>query len=71
MLFEKAQAAVRFLPFVKYRPLQGGTFPRREGLSPRQEALERFRRYCSYLPEVAPEPVFVKIGANDGITGDP
>ena len=29
------------------------------------------RRYCSCLPQVVPEPAFVKVGANDGITGDP
>lgn len=29
------------------------------------------RRYCRLLPELVAEPVFVKIGANDGITGDP
>jgi FkbM family methyltransferase len=31
----------------------------------------RFRRYCLHLSKVVPQPVFVKIGANDGITGDP
>ncbi len=29
------------------------------------------RRYCSLLPELVPAPLFVKIGANDGTTGDP
>ena len=29
------------------------------------------RRYCSLLPQLIPTPVFVKIGANDGTTGDP
>ena len=31
----------------------------------------RFRHYCRNLPRVLSAPVFVKIGANDGITGDP
>src|SRR3984885_2643342 len=30
-----------------------------------------FRRYCLRLSRVVPEPVFVKIGANDGVSGDP
>jgi len=31
----------------------------------------RFRNYCLNLAKVISEPVFVKVGANDGITGDP
>jgi hypothetical protein len=31
----------------------------------------RFRNYCLNLPNVVSEPIFVKIGACDGITGDP
>lgn len=37
----------------------------------KKRALKRFRRYCEDLPKFVPEPVFVKVGANDGITGDP
>jgi FkbM family methyltransferase len=36
-----------------------------------QKERERFRRFCADLPGIASEPVFVKVGANDGITGDP
>jgi FkbM family methyltransferase len=32
---------------------------------------ERFRLYCRKLPGIVPAPVFVKVGANDGITTDP
>ena len=32
---------------------------------------ERFRNSCAYLARVLADPVFVKAGANDGITGDP
>jgi FkbM family methyltransferase len=32
---------------------------------------ERLRRYCTRLPDFVPSPVFVKVGANDGVTGDP
>jgi FkbM family methyltransferase len=31
----------------------------------------RFRRYCRKLTKIVSEPIFVKIGANDGITSDP
>jgi FkbM family methyltransferase len=36
-----------------------------------QRELIRFRKRCLYLSLAIPEPVFVKVGANDGITGDP
>jgi FkbM family methyltransferase len=36
----------------------------------RKEQEISFRRYCRLLPEFVPSPVFVKVGANDGITGD-
>jgi len=29
------------------------------------------RHFCQNLPSIVSEPVFVKVGANDGITGDP
>lgn len=37
----------------------------------REREQNRFRDYCLYLTKVVPEPVFVKIGACDGITDDP
>lgn len=30
-----------------------------------------FRKYCKNLPKYLPEAIFVKVGANDGITADP
>ncbi len=33
--------------------------------------LARFRQYCLNLSKTVPEPVFVKVGAHDGISGDP
>ena len=44
---------------------------RRGRRGPHQRERQRFRRYCAGLPDLASEPVFVKVGANDGITGDP
>jgi FkbM family methyltransferase len=37
----------------------------------REREQRRFRDYCLNLPKVVSEPVFVKIGAHDGITDDP
>jgi FkbM family methyltransferase len=34
-------------------------------------AVRRFRNYCQQLPALIEEPVFVKVGANDGVTMDP
>jgi FkbM family methyltransferase len=33
--------------------------------------IARFRRYCSELQDLLADPMFVKVGANDGVTGDP
>jgi len=32
---------------------------------------DRFRAYCLKISKLAPHPVFVKVGAHDGMTGDP
>jgi FkbM family methyltransferase len=37
----------------------------------RKREQSRFRDYCLNLPKLVSEPVFVKIGASDGITDDP
>jgi FkbM family methyltransferase len=37
----------------------------------RGTAAERVRRYCELIPKTVASPVFVKVGANDGVTGDP
>ena len=37
----------------------------------RKHALNHFRRYCLNLAGLVREPVFVKVGASDGITDDP
>lgn len=36
-----------------------------------RQNLSRFRAYCSGVPAWASAPLFVKVGANDGIAGDP
>ena len=35
------------------------------------EGYRRFRTVCAQLVSHVPEPFFVKVGANDGVTGDP
>jgi FkbM family methyltransferase len=37
----------------------------------RTKAINRFRKYCLNLSQVVSKPFFVKVGANDGISGDP
>jgi FkbM family methyltransferase len=43
--------------------------------APRQalhaRATRAFRHCCAELGQLVPRPVFVKVGANDGVTGDP
>lgn len=71
MLIDKAKAAIKSMPFVYaiLRPVVILTRWPQQSLF--RHALNRFRRYCSELPGFVPEPIFVKVGANDGITGDP
>lgn len=61
MLVRKAKAAIRSIPFLHdlLLPYSG------------QGRLARARQFCASLPQIVSEPVFVKVGANDGITGDP
>ncbi len=40
-------------------------------LFPKARGVARFRRYILDLSRIVPEPAFVKVGANDGISGDP
>lgn len=61
VFLNRLSSAIRSLPFV-YPFTSEGRY---------EEALARARHYCSTLPQVVAEPVFVKVGANDGITGDP
>jgi len=42
----------------------------KEKSNPERE-MWHFKKLCQRLPHVVPNPFFVKVGANDGITGDP
>jgi len=66
VLIQRVKASVRSVRFLY------------DLLSPSARKTARFRRellharqYCLSLPEIVSKPVFVKVGANDGITGDP
>jgi FkbM family methyltransferase len=63
---EKAKDAIKSVPFLynTLRPIVAH-YRRRGGES------ERLRRYCALAPDLVDRPMFVKVGANDGITGDP
>ena len=71
MFIEKAKAAIKSMPvaYAILRPVVA--LIRRPQQRLFRHALKSFRQYCSELPEFVPEPIFVKVGANDGVTGDP
>jgi len=66
MLLDHAKSAIKSVPFLHHtlRPIVR-RIRRRGG------EVERLEFYCARLPDFVAEPVFVKVGANDGITGDP
>ncbi len=66
MLLDKAKNAVKSVPFL-YRTLR----PIVRHVRRRGGEDERLQFYCARLPDFVAEPVFVKVGAHDGITGDP
>ncbi len=66
MLVQRTKNAIKSIPFLYnlLRPLLS--------TSSRMERVQaRARQYCSSLPQVVSDPVFVKVGANDGISDDP
>jgi FkbM family methyltransferase len=66
VLLKKAKSAIKSSPLI-YNLLLTAQMPfRRQGLE-----LARLRLYCSTLPRLVQDPTFVKVGANDGVTGDP
>lgn len=53
-------------------PLHSVLVSARQFLYGRDErAKQHFRDYCRRLPDLVEDAVFVKVGANDGVTGDP
>ena len=66
MLVQKASAAIKSVPFL-YNTLR----PVKARMTARGRAELRLRQYCRSVPRLVPQPVFVKVGANDGVSGDP
>ena len=82
MAFEKAEVRISAVPFFDRHLKLWMAFFRRiqrvlrrisEQRTARKTAMELgiFRYYCSELSNLVTEPVFVKVGANDGVSDDP
>jgi len=75
MFIEKIKHEIKSTPFLHQRLLpMVRCFRQRRQLKSRprpERKLWHFLKLCRELPRVIPNPVFVKIGANDGVTGDP
>ncbi len=65
------KAAIKSTPFL-YKSLRpcAKLFRRAQRALHRRE-IDRFRNHCRRLTTLVPEAAFVKVGANDGMTGDP
>jgi FkbM family methyltransferase len=75
MLIEKLKDGVKAVPPLYHgcrplwRYLKQARLAARE--KARDRAINRFRKYCLNLSKRVAKPVFVKVGANDGIGDDP
>ena len=63
-LVEFAKAVTKSVP--AFRLVAKGVYDRAARLQ-----MQRFRHHCRRLGRIIPNPTFVKVGANDGVTGDP
>lgn len=68
---EKGKSGIKSVPFINGVFLPGWIIYRRVTRMLARRELDQFRRYCFNLPKLVSQPVFVKVGANDGITLDP
>lgn len=66
MLLDKAKNAIKSVPFL-YHTLR----PIVRHIQRHGGEDERLQFYCARLPDFVAQPVFVKVGAHDGISGDP
>jgi len=66
VLLDKAKSAVKSFP-----SLHNALRPIVAHIRRRGGEAERLRLYCAQVPAFVAEPIFVKVGANDGISGDP
>jgi len=75
MLTEKLKTALKVSPFFyKLLAPMARAFRRARNQAKarvRAREINRFRKFLVDLPQLVAKPVFVKVGANDGITDDP
>ncbi len=71
MIISKAKSTIKSIPIAYKILFPAVSWIRRRKSAHFKLALKDFRQYCIDLSELVLEPVFVKVGANDGITGDP
>lgn len=75
MSIKEIKTAIKSNPFFYNRLLpritQFRKIRRRRGKATPEKQLRLFQKLCKRIPQFIPNPVFVKVGANDGITGDP
>jgi len=66
MFLDRGKNAIKSVPFLynALRPILAH-YRRRGG------ERERLMQYCVKVPSIVPQPIFVKVGANDGVSGDP
>ncbi len=70
MLFSKLKAAIKSAPLLHGVLLPYVDLLRRSRNALQRREINRFRKHCLSLSTLQ-EAVFVKVGANDGVTGDP
>jgi len=68
MPLKQLKRLVKSSPFL-YRRLY--PLVQRARLAKEERLINRFRDYCRTLSDRVAEPIFVKVGANDGVTDDP
>src|ERR1700682_2727682 len=71
MLLPNLKATVKSIPTVHEMLLPISAVVRRGRLLLQRSRLRRFRSLCAAMADILQQPFFVKVGANDGSTGDP
>ncbi len=70
-MIENLRKTIKSTPLLHTFLFPAVTFLRRLRPPKPVREVNRFRRYCLNLSKTVSEPMFVKVGANDGVTGDP
>ena len=64
------RGAIKAVPFL-HRLLLPAVDAFRRARDPHRRAVDQFRNRCSGISKLVTHPSFAKVGANDGVTGDP